>query len=171
MEWISNLIGKFETVSKNISTVDTVIERVAEQNKDVILSLNKDQLLFGRNTDGDLLSPSYLDDPYFKTEKQAQWYAGMKYNLERAHAARIHNPQLFVTKPRNTPNLIVSGAFQGGMLIVIGGNRFEISSTYEDTADIESKYNYKVFGLAEVSHQYFYANYLHEELLRYIYGM
>ena len=37
-----------------------------------LVDLNRDQLLLGRNTDGELLSPTYQNDPYFRTSAQAQ---------------------------------------------------------------------------------------------------
>lgn len=151
---------RLQETKSRIDNIDSVISDVVEKNKQVLLSLNRDQMLLGRNSEGELFTPDYLNDPYFKTTAQAQSYAAKKYRLEGEHKARIENILNYPDKPRNTPNLIVTGPFQDSMVIETTGDSFTIDSFYIDTPDIESKYKFKVFGLAPLSVEYFWKNYL-----------
>ncbi len=113
--------------------------------------------------------PTYQQDPYFKTKDQADWYAGMKYRLEGEHRSFIWNPvYLYPEKPKNVPNLIVTGSFHDHMFITTGNGQYTIESTYVESKDIEKKYNNKVFGLAPKSKEYFWQEYLRKELLKHL---
>ncbi len=154
------MMERLQEAKSRIDNIDSVISEVVEKNKQVLLSLNRDQMLLGRNSEGELFTPDYLNDPYFKTTAQAQSYASMKYNLEGKHKARIENTLNYPDKPRNTPNLIVTGPFHDMMTIYTIADSFVIDSWYMDTLEIESKYKFKVFGLAPLSVEYFWKNYL-----------
>lgn len=167
---IKDLINRYERIRNNISGMDSTIDEVVEKNKDVLLSLNKDQMLLGRDARGEVLSPGYLNDPYFDNAAQAQAYATMKQRLEAKHNARIENPTIYPSKDRNTPNLIVTGPFQDNMFILTSPGKFTIGSTYVDAVDIERKYNNEVFGIAPGSVMFFYENYLKPALMRLIYN-
>ena len=166
IQGVNDKIKRIQTLQDNISKVPEVINSVVSSKKDVLLSLNRDQMLLGRNSDGEVLGPSYLQDPYFKTPEKAKNYAEMKYKLEGVHNNMITNPQLFPNKNKDTPNLIVTGPFQDSMFILLGENEYEIGSTYIDTPDIESKYNHKVFGIAPESRAYFYRQWLLPVLIK-----
>ncbi len=163
---IKGLIRKFEAVAKVAGSVEEIAGKVANDNKGILLSLNRDQLLLGRNTEGNLLTPDYLSDPYFKTPDAAKRYAKMKHGLEKEHSQRIANPTIYPNKPRNTPNLIVTGPFQDGMFITISGSTYNISSTYSETPDIVAKYNDLVFGHSPESKQFFFNNYILPEITK-----
>lgn len=162
-------IEKFDTLRKRLQDIPDVLDVLVEQHKDVILSLNQDQMLFGRNTDGQPFRPGYLEDPYFRDVADAQWYRARKEHLESRHRALVSNPVDFPAKDSNTPNLIVTGTFQKMMRIQTVARGFEITSGYEGTADIEAKYDGKVFGLAPLSREYFYWYYIFENLEKHIY--
>ena len=112
-----NIGGAIDRISKTITRIDNVpevVEALVSMHQDVLLSLNRDQMLLGRNADGELLTPDYLSDPYFKTQEQAVAYANMKYGLEAQHKTRMSTMLDYPDKPKNTPNLIVTGEFQDG---------------------------------------------------------
>ena len=163
---IRDLINKLNGVSDKIKKVHEIVNQVVSDNSDVLLSLNRDQMLLGRNSDGDELGPNYLQDPYFKSREAAERYARMKYALEPSHVGLIWNPQLFPDKSKDTPNLIVTGSFQDAMFISVSGGKYNIGSTYVDASDISQKYNNKVFGLAPQSKEYFYRQWILPELLK-----
>lgn len=167
---IRDLIKRYDRIRKKITDIDSTIDEVVEKNKDVLLSLNRDQMLLGRDAKGNELSPSYLNDPYFDNAAQAQAYAAMKQRLEAKHNARIENPTIYPAKNRTTPNLIVTGPFQDNMFIITSPGKFTIGSTYVDSGDIERKYNNEVFGIAPGSVMFFYDNYLKPALMRLIYN-
>lgn len=149
-----------------MANINNTIARIVSEKQDVLLSLNRDQMLLGRNSDGNTFTPGYLDDPYFKSDKQARAYANMKYKLESEHNALIENPTIFPRKNRDTPNLIVTGPFQNNMFIRVDADRFLIGSTYNDSDEIENKYEGLVFGLAPESKEFFYEKYIKFELIK-----
>jgi len=167
---IRDLMDRFEWLQDRIGETPVLVGGIVEEYDDVILSLNRDQLLSGRNTEGMPLTPGYLDDPYFNSRDAAERYARMKYALESQHRARMWNPQLFPDKDSNTPNLIVRGDFQDGMYINTTKDSYGIGSTYHSSNDIETKYHHRVFGLAEVSKSYFWNNFLGPSLKK-AYGL
>lgn len=170
MASVQEMIQRLQGVRERIKSVPEIVGAVANAHKDELLSLNKDQMLLGRKSTGGLFKPSYLSDPYFKTKTQAQAYAQMKYRLEGIHKSRIEHVLGYPDKPKNTPNLIVTGPFQDNMYITFNGNGFTIGSTYQDSGAIESKYNNAVFGLAPLSREWFYKIYLFDAIRQHIYG-
>ena len=160
---IGNIIDE---MSKKIDDVPNVVDRVVSETQDVILSLNRDQLLLGRNTLGEAFTPGYTDDPFFKTKEKAHSYRKMKERLEADHKTRMVNPQQYPDKNSNTPNLIVTGPFQNKMFINTSKGNYEIGSTYVDASKIDAKYENKVFGLAPKSKDYYYKNFPEPELIK-----
>lgn len=122
----------------------------------------------GRNAEGEVLTPSYLEDPYFHTQEAAQAYASMKYGLELVHKSRLTFPLNYPDKERNTPNLIVTGDFQNGMFLRTMTDSFLIDSGYDESRDIEQKYNNKVFGLAPLAKEFWWNYRLGIAIRRYI---
>ena len=165
---IRDLIEKMETVRMRIETVPEVVEWMVHDHSDELVSLNRDQMLLGRDAEGNVLSPDYLSDPYFKTKAQAEAYANMKYRLEGVHRARIVHPLNWPDKDKNTPNLIVTGPFQDSMFVTTNADSFTIGAAYADSPDIERKYAGKVFGLAPLSREYFYEQYIKPAVRRHL---
>lgn len=168
MASIREMMDRLLEVQRKIATLEVAVAQSVSENRDVLLSLNRDQMLLGRNADGQLFTPDYLSDPYFKTQAQAKSYAAMKYRLESRHKARIENALNYPDKPRDTPNLIVTGPFQDSMVIDVAADGFFIDSWYMDTPEIEQKYRNKVFGLAPLSKEYFWKHYLRIALKNYL---
>lgn len=153
-----------------IKGVSEVVSKTANDNKDVLLSLNRDQMLLGRNNAGDTFTPGYLNDPYFKTQAKAQAYKKMKIGLEKQHSGRMRfsNVQLYPNKDSDTPNLIVTGPFQDSMYITLSSGEYTLGSTYVDASDINAKYNNAVFGLAPRSKEYFDKYWIHPAIAKYL---
>lgn len=166
-ESIKRKIEQLKEYSVKLDNVPAKVAEVAREYDDVLLNLNRDQMLQGRDAEGQVLAPSYLDDPYFKSRQAAERYARMKYVLESRHKARIWNPQLFPDKDSNTPNLIIRGDFQDAMFIRTSPDGFTIGSSYVDAPDIENKYP-GLFGLAPESRVYFWNEFLRKELIKYL---
>jgi len=168
---LQDKINQFRRLSENIKTIPEVVDRVVAENSDVIISLNKDQILSGRDADGNKLAPNYLQDPYFKSQEAAQSYARYKYSLEDMHNSLIWNTTpLFPTKDRNTPNLIVTGLFQDHLFITTGKGSYTIGSTYIDADDINRKYKGRVYGLAPVSGRFFYTEYVRQAIIKHLHN-
>jgi hypothetical protein len=134
---------------------------------DVLLDLNKDQMLQGRDADGNVLTPGYLQDDYFETREQALRYLRMKIMLENVHLGRrrFTGVQLYPDKNSNTPNLIVTGPFHNGMFIRVTQDAYTIDSSYADADDINAKYNNRVYGLAPKSREFYYFGFIRRAIL------
>lgn len=139
-----------------IETIPDTINQAVAQDADEMLSLRKDEILLGRNSDGEPFTPSYTDDPYFHSREAAIAYGERKYRLLSLHNMRIEHVLGYPNKDDDTPNLIVRGDFQDGMFIHAGGDTHEIGSTYEDAGAIDSKYDHKVFPLGPEARAYFW---------------
>lgn len=164
---LTDTIEKLETLSFRIETNGDFIEGVVYNERETILELNKDQLLLGRNTDGEPLAPDYLSDPFFSNPEAAKAYAERKYRLETLHQQRITHVLDFPNKEKNTPNLIIRGDFQDQMYITgFTATEYIIGSKYEGTPDIETKYHDKVFGLSPQVKRYFYEDYIRPKLIK-----
>ncbi|MDR1562257.1 MAG: hypothetical protein LBS54_04110 [Dysgonamonadaceae bacterium] len=158
---VKGLKDKIEAFNKALKPA---INEEVHRTRDVILSLNQDQLLYGRNADGELLKPDYMDDPYFEGDKEkALNYLNGKINLEDMHESLIRFPELnlFTGKPRGTPNLIINGAwFMNHLFINVGEGTYTIGSYGIKEGDISKKYNNRTYGLAPPSRRHYYFEYL-----------
>ncbi len=157
-----------EKYAQAYSAIGSTLAETVSRTSDIILDLNKDQLLYGRNSKGEELTPDYLSDPYFETPAAAHTYAAMKYRLENLHKGRMHyiGVQLFPDKKKNTPNLLVSGNwFFNHMFISVSKDSFTIGSTGQAAPDIEQKYGAKIYGLAPQSIQFYYFGWIRPALL------
>ena len=92
-----------------------------------LLDLNRDQMMAGQNAEGTDITPSYLDDPYFKTRRQAIGYMNWK---QRITADSRRDPQ--------TPNLFIKGDFHNSIRIRYGDNEIEFVSETTLGKDIQS---------------------------------
>lgn len=162
---------KLEYMSAKQQRVDNwpeVVEWQVSEYGYELLNLNRDQMLLGRNSDGEPFTPTYTSDPYFKTAAQANSYAAMKFGLELVHRSRLTFPLNYPDKGKDTPNLIVLGNFQDGMLIKSNAESFTIDSGYDESRDIEHKYNNKVFGLTPLAKEFWWDHRLRNAIQRYI---
>jgi len=146
-------------------SLDSLLPSLVSETSDVILDLNRDQLLQGRDADGNLLYPTYLNDPYFKSYKAAERYSRMKYLLESRHIRRMSFPLLYGEKPTDVPNLIVRGNFHEGMFIRVSKDSYTIDSSYTEADDINAKYRHRVYGLAPKSVEYYYFGWIRPRIL------
>ena len=148
------------------------ISNTVNRTQDVLLDLNRDQLLQGRDADGKVLMPPYMQDPYFKTREAALRYLRMKIALEASHKSLMRyfaGIQTYPEKSKGTPNLIVTGQFHGGFFITVTKSTYTIDSMYKDADDINMKYNGRVYGLAPKSKEFYYFGYI-RPAIKEVYG-
>ncbi|MDR0575644.1 MAG: hypothetical protein LBG96_16755 [Tannerella sp.] len=174
-----------EKYEKAYNAVPDTLYNTVARTKGVILALNRDQMLYGRDADGKPLRPVYLQDPYFEElaeylsqtvlryhnkkpdpKKLAQNYRKKKIGLEQKHNSfrRFAWMQLFPEKDSETPNLIVTGPFQGKMFIQVSHDSYTLGSSYAEASDISAKYHGRVFGLALRSKEFYYYNWIRPAL-------
>jgi hypothetical protein len=155
-------IDRFQQIRD--TDIYNVAADVAAERADILMDMNRDQLLYGRNADGELLTPGYLDDPYFKTPEAAQRYHNKKVAMENDHRGRFRarlyfGVQLFPDKPSDTPNLLINGRwFFNHFFINVNkeSHSYIIGSTGLVAWEIEDKYGQEVYGLAPKSRDFFF---------------
>jgi|GEM_PF-2476615 len=168
-KYIATIVGRIEEMPQ-------VVRRNAESNRHTLLSLQHDQLLLGRDTSGNLFTPKYTEDPFFETKEQAKAYSNMKYFLLPMHNARLENPQMFANKPKDTPNLIVTGPFHESIDLLIatpGSDAYPsllFYSNYAAAGAINAKYNNKVLGLAPKHLQWYWLEFTRKAMLDHLNG-
>jgi hypothetical protein len=86
--------------------VSRKVVELYEKHSNEFLRANKHQMWDGKNPDGTDISPSYLDDPYFKTRKAAEGYARWKQRI-------TGNPN----RNKYAPNLFINGYFYSTLIL------------------------------------------------------
>lgn len=124
-------------LAKKITSInlDSLKAEVIDENLDAFVSKQKDQLWDGLASTGNDLSPSYSNDPYFKSPKAAEAYAAWKWKI-------TPNPR----RDRDAPNLYINGYFYEGIKANRSGDKLNVRSETSIGNEIENKYN-NLFGL------------------------
>lgn len=111
-----------EEVAGIISRISTGFEeacmRCLEEHRDAVLDVVKEQLYSGRTGDGQYLSPTYDDDPFFEEEgfwhHRARDYKAWKYKITPPAPGAMLGLE---PRPENVPNLFISGKFYSEITI------------------------------------------------------
>lgn len=122
------------------------MEKAIGEDPDFVLNLNRDQLKHGLARDGKLLTPSILDDPFFKSRRAAAAYAGWKKRLGSE-------------APYGTPDLFIVGVYYDSLKAKAGGGILNIESTVGFGQDINTKYKGQQTGLTDESKKKAWAYY------------
>lgn len=99
------------------------------ENEIAYIDILKRQLWMGKGSDGNDLSPGYLEDPYFKSREAAQRYLNWKKKITPGSG---RNP--------NAPNLFITGLYYGSLSAKSDLSGLSISSSASFGIDIETKY-------------------------------
>jgi hypothetical protein len=113
------------------SVVDTI-----NLTADEILFLNQKQLYAGRLSDGTPVSPTYQEDPYFKSTEAAQRYSDWKDEI-------TPDPE----RQPGVPNLFINGFFYQSWSIRASPGKISFESSDPNAADIEEKFTPRIYGL------------------------
>ncbi len=161
MATIRSYTRKFK---KNLDSVYDISSKELSKRREEVLSLQKDQILFGRDRFGVAFTPSYTDDPYFKSRAQALAYLNMKKKLSSTHDSKIKNKNLYPKKGENTPNLQVSGVlFFNDISASIQGDKITFRGGVLE-GELESKYG-GVLGLSQESKAILWNKYIRVAIL------
>lgn len=104
--------------------------------REAMLAENKTQLFDGKLKTGQDLSPSYLDDPYFKSPEAAKRYSEWKDRITPNE-----------NRKSGTPNLFINGAFYSSLSIEVHGSSISIDSSFPAASNIQSKFTNDIYGL------------------------
>ena len=116
--------------------VEQVCEGAVNQTKEDLLSLNKTQMFDGKTKTGQDITPSYLDDPYFKSRESAQRYSDWKDSI-------TPNPK----RKKGTPNLFIVGTYHNSLEIKVGNGQIDTRSSFVKASSIEAKFGGDIYGL------------------------
>lgn len=130
----------------------TKVVNEIQRDPDEFVTYIHQQLYSGRDGNERLLSPTYLDDPYFETPesgrwfKKPRWYMGWKTHITPPTPAYIGLP----ARPREVPNLIIRGDFYSSItaLPIQGGLRITTQGVSFGPA-IEKKYGSAIFKVGK----------------------
>jgi hypothetical protein len=160
MYFMGTIKQVYEKFTAAYNAIPETISNTVAQTPDVLLDLNRDQLLQGRDADGKLLSPTYTNDPYFSTPERGESYSKMKHLMKVEHRSRMTYAELYGEKPTDVPNLIITGPFHAGFFIRTSRDSYTIGSGYRDAAEISAKYHDRVYGLAPKSKEFYYRGFI-----------
>src|SRR5258708_7633887 len=96
-----DLKKKFEALN-----TDKIITKIMDDTQVQLLEENKEQMYDGKLKTGGNITPSYLEDPYFKSRESAQRYSDWKDRI-------TPNPE----RESGVPNLFINGKFYDSLKI------------------------------------------------------
>ena len=145
-----------------------VVLDVMSARKDDVAEFIREQLYSGLDGKENPLRPTYLNDPWFKSEAAGHWRgraeAYMKWKRMITPPARSWLG--FAERDANTPNLIITGEFYGSISAVPFANGLRIGSDgFAMGGDIERKYGSVIFKPGRRAVAYFIEYFLKGELL------
>ena len=123
---VTDLLEAFEQVN-----IKEMAFESCRRNSDQFVNAVKGQLWDGQKPDGSDITPSYLDDPYFKTRKQAEAYASWKQKIGK-------NPR----RNKYAPNLYINGYFYSTIALrvdsqlTIESGWGEVATKYSDALGV-----------------------------------
>jgi hypothetical protein len=125
MGTIRGLYNKLLTVDP-----DKIARETMEGTEEEIRQYNLQQLIDGKTNQGTDISPSYLEDPFFKTREDAQAYSDWK---DRISPRSNRRP--------GVPNLYINGYYHSTRDVKIVGDKIVYRSAFgEIFTDIDEKY-------------------------------
>jgi hypothetical protein len=169
-------ISAISALIERLESIPDAIYNSVSYNQDEILQLRKDELLLGRNSDGDPFTPGYTEDPYFKTPEERGAYYTYKLRANEIHEARIEHVLPYPNKDDNTPNLRATRSrynprsFHDQMFIQVDRKSLIINSNFKETALIIAKYHNKVMDLGPGARAVYWNNILVVDLRRHTKG-
>lgn len=128
---ITQALEKLERLDPERALVDAV-----EKTIDQYELLNKKQLYDGKTKTGADLSPTYLEDPYFKSRESAQRYSDWKDKI---------TPNS--NRTPGVPNLFINGRFYNSWGFTVLGQKIAIAATDPNAAKIEGDFSNEIYGL------------------------
>ena len=135
---------------------DSILECL-EEKRDIITSSITEQLYSGLDGNGEFLSPTYDDDPYFN--ELGRWH-GASYAYKKWKeriTPPMRSPMLGLPpRPVDVPNLFITGMFHESIKAARQGDIIRVyTSGFRDGPQIERKYGEAIFKLTDDAREYF----------------
>lgn len=146
-------------------TIAAVTAHYAQKNKDLLSSLQREldgqrgllgdlvrEQLYSGRTGNTELTPSYLQDPYFKSPRQAEAYRDWKLRITPpVPSERLQLP----ARDPDTPNLFITGMFHSHIEVqpIVAGERIGGGSD-QLSKDVTDKYGDRLYQLGDEAKKY-----------------
>lgn len=154
-----------EEVSKIIGKISDGFEeaciRCLDDNSGIVLRAVKEQLYSGLDGDGNYLSPTYDNDPYF--EEAGYWYhrakdyKAWKYTITPPIAGTMLG---LPPRPDDVPNLYIRGIFYSEIAAYLKGDVLVVDPGSGDGSSIVAKYGDAILDIGPTAVEYFNVNYM-----------
>ena len=126
-------LDNFETEKNAI-----ISEVLSSKSEEIVVEV-REQLWNGLTNELKPITPSYLNDPYFKTKEQAYDYMMWKQRITPNER-----------RPVQTPNLFINGYFHNSLFLSIDEDSAEVTSMQPLGDEIIAKYGREMFGVNDV---------------------
>ena len=135
---------------------DSILECL-EEKRSIITQSVTEQLYSGLDGNGDYLSPTYDEDPYFN--EFGPWH-GASYAYKKWKeriTPPVKSPMLGLPpRPVDVPNLFITGLFHDSIQASRQGEVLRVyTSGFRDGPLIERKYGEQIFRLTDDAREYF----------------
>jgi hypothetical protein len=124
MDKLKNLISNLKKIK-----VESIAKPIIDSKKDIVVQLNKDEMMKGKQNDNNDMRPYYTEDPYFKTKQAALRYAAWKKRI---------TPNQF--RKTDSPNLFINGKFHSSLYFQAASKHFTIKTNSALGAKVTSKF-------------------------------
>lgn len=141
-----------------------MIEKVITYNADFAANAVREQLESGLDGNEKELQPSYLNDPFFKTRKEAVKYMRWKERITPPVRSELGLRE----RPVKTPNLRINGYFHHSIQAVrVDGGLKVVSHGVDFAKDVENKYGNALYQLGRTAKRKFYRDHLRRAMKEY----
>ncbi len=151
-----------DMITRMIDGFEPEVIRCLGDNTDIAEDAVREQMYSGIDGDGKYLNPTYDNDPYF--EEKGPWY---HRNMAYIQWKQDITPPaagvmlLLPPRPRNVPNLFITGKFYDEVFAVMQGETLSIDcSSSGDGPDIVRKYGDQLLRLTPSAIGYFNDHYI-----------
>lgn len=117
--------------------IPNLVFDVIFDNDEMIIALNRKQLMEGKTADNEDVRPYYSEDSYFKSADAAKNYIVWKDKI-------TPNPK----RNPDAPNLYINGQFHGTFKLAIEGNDIIVTSDSKIAREVTQKFP-NIFGLTD----------------------
>lgn len=150
--FMATIGGAYNNLVSLVQDFESTVSQTMRDNRKEFVEYVHEQLYSGINGAEKPLRPTYLTDPFFKTDEQARSY--MKY--KKKITAPIPSWLGIPARSEETPNLFIRGDFYDSITAVpiSDGVRIETRGV-SFGKDIERKYGSIIFGISSYGKEYF----------------
>jgi len=126
--WVTALEGFAASVGDGSLMRDALSSR-----EEILLDIQREQLMAGKAADGGPIRPTYSEDPYFRTREAMERYRGWKHRL---------NPRRDI----DAPDLFITGEFHSDFFLSFLDDGVLFDNYWKEVFD---KYGAEQFGLTD----------------------